>query len=190
MADVTATATRPRLTYEELCRMPDDGNRYQLVEGEAFMTPSPDFGHQDLIKRLLYAFEDAIQDGSVVAFAPLDVVLSERTALQPDLLFIREENLGIIRRVVHGAPDLVVEVLSPSTAYLDRSLKLEAYARYRVPECWLIDRETRKIEIYRRDAKEGFYRLAAHLGAGDRATTPLLPGLSVDVAALFSDSGT
>jgi Uma2 family endonuclease len=190
MADVTATATRPRLTYEELCRMPDDGNRYQLVEGEAFMTPSPDFGHQRILARLYRSFEDAIQDGSVVAFAPLDVVLSERTALQPDLLFIREENLGIIRGVVHGAPDLVVEVLSPSTAYLDRSLKLEAYARYQVPECWIIDREARKIEVYRRDPKKGFYRLAAHLGAGDRATTPLLPGLAIEVAVLFNDPAT
>ena len=182
---MTHPLVRPHVTYEELCRIPSDGNRYELFEGEAYMTPSPDLRHQRAVRRLARAFEDAITDGSEVLFAPMDVVLGEATAVQPDLIFVLETNAGILRDVVRGVPDLLVEVLSPSTAKVDRGLKMETYARYGVAEYWLVDIEKLAIEIYRLDPAAKAYRLTQRCREGDVATTPLLPRLSIATSKLF-----
>jgi Uma2 family endonuclease len=121
-----------------------------------------------------------------VFVAPLDTVLSEATALQPDVVFVRQENAAVLRDVIRGAPDLVVEVLSPSTAAFDRGPKLEAYARHGVGECWLVDDQSTRIEVFRLEGGSGYRRVAV-LAAGDMATTRLVPGLALDVARLFAE---
>lgn len=176
---------RPHLTYEELCQVPSDGNRYELFEGEAYMTPSPDLRHQRTVRRLARAFEDAITDGSEVLFAPLDVVLGEATAVQPDLILVLKRNADILKDVVRGVPDLVVEVLSRSTEKIDRGLKMETYARYGVGEYWIVDAERKTVEIYRLDRGARAYRLSATCREGDVVTTPLLPELSTAASELL-----
>jgi Uma2 family endonuclease len=106
--------------------------------------------------------------------------------VQPDLVLVLERSLGILQGVIRGVPDLVVEVLSPSTAAMDRGLKMETYARYGVGEHWIVDGAQSAVEIYRLDAVAGAYRLTATCRAGDQAGTPLLPLLSIDITALFT----
>lgn len=175
------------LTYDDLCRLPPDGNRYELFDGEVHLAPSPNTRHQEIVFRLALAFRSAIQDRSRLFLSPLDVVFAPATALQPDLLLIREERREIVRDVVRGAPDLVIEVLSSSTAELDRRLKKEIYARHGVGECWIVDGAASTIEIQRLDRETGAYRLAETCRPGGRATTPLLPALSIDVREIFAD---
>ncbi len=176
---------RPYTTYEDLCRIPSDGQRYELIDGEVFLASSPNSRHQIILRRLFRLFEDAAPGRSEVFFAPLDVVLAGDTALQPDLILVLEENLDVVQDVIRGVPDLVAEVLSPSTAEMDRRRKAEAYARHGIGEYWILDLGARSIEILRLDRGRKAYRLAATLHPGDHAATPLLPDLSVDLAALF-----
>ena len=132
-------------------------------------------------------FADAIRDRSEVIIAPMDVVLAEAAAFQPDLIFIKEQNREIIKGVVHGSPDLVVEVLSDSTEKRDRGPKMETYSRYGIREYWLVDLNNRAIEIYRLDENAGAYRFIETCREVDKAGTPLLPSLAVDVKSLFAD---
>jgi Uma2 family endonuclease len=149
------------------------------------LAPSPTSWHQEIVIRLLLLFRQAVQDRSRALIAPLDVVLARSTALQPDLLLVLEENLGIVGDVVRGAPDLVIEVLSPSTAEIDRGIKRDLYARHGISEYWLVDPASESIEILRLDAETGAYQLASSLHAGEQATTALLPALSIDLSQLF-----
>jgi len=176
---------RPHLTYAELSRLPADGHRYELFDGEAHMSPSPSARHQRVLANLLVAFRAAIRDGSEVFIAPLDVVLSPTTALQPDLVLILAGNAQIVRDVIRGVPDLVLEVLSPSTAEMDRGLKLETYARHGVGEYWIVDPEREEIEVHRLDREAGAYRLVEAFRRGGRVASPLLTALAVDVAEIF-----
>lgn len=184
---MSAPLVKPHTTYEQLCAMPSDGNRWELIGGEAFMSPSPSLRHQRLVQRLFMALHAAIRDGSEVFIAPLDTVLSEDTALQPDVVFVRQENSAILRDVIRGTPDLVVEVLSPSNAAFDRGPKLEAYARHGVGECWIVDDQGRVVEVFRLESGSRAYRREAILRTGDGITTPLVPALALDVTALFAD---
>ncbi|HEY0781306.1 MAG TPA: Uma2 family endonuclease [Thermoanaerobaculia bacterium] len=180
-----APLVRPHITYEELCEIPDVGNRYELFDGEAYMTASPLVPHQLILGQLYVAFLGAARDRAQVLFAPMDVVLAPDTAVQPDLIVIRNERREIVRDVVRGAPDLVVEILSPSTSYRDRGLKMESYARHGIGEYWIVDGAAREVEIYRLEPGKGAYRLVATCRVGDRATTPLLPALAIPVESLF-----
>jgi Uma2 family endonuclease len=177
---------RPYITYEELCLLPDDGHRYELFDGEAYMCPSPSFWHQKLLLRLGNLFSTAIGRRGEVFIAPMDVVLGPATVPQPDLGVILAEHTSIIQDVVRGVPDLVLEILSRSTAAMDRGLKKQTYARHGIPEYWIVVPEQEAIEIYRLDRAAGAYRLTETCRRGDRATTPLLPALSVDVTELFA----
>jgi Uma2 family endonuclease len=184
---MSAPLVKPYITYEELQQLPSEGNRWELIDGEAYMTPAPNRIHQKIVRRLARAFEDAIEDLSEVYLAPLDVVLAEATALQPDLIFVHEENREILQDQIRGVPDLVAEVLSPSTVKMDRGVKMETYARHGVPEYWIVDPGAESIEIYRIDRAVRRYRHEGTHATGNRATTPLLPALSVDPADLFAD---
>lgn len=175
------------LTYEDLLRQFPDETLCQLFEGKLVMTPSPVFRHQELLNRLVLAFNLALPPGAKLFFAPFDVVLSPTDVAQPDLLVILAANRAILQDVVRGAPDLVLEVLSPSTESLDRKVKKAAYARFGVTEYWIVDGERQTVEIYRQTASGIEYELTAALGLGDRAGTSLLPKLDLDVAELFAE---
>ena len=132
----------PKLTYEQFRQLPDDGKRYELVCGEVHLTPSPTTKHQIILYRLVSSLDVYLSKTRLgrLLFAPLDVRLSVDTALQPDLIYIASAHAAIIQEdYIRGTPDLVVEILSPSTAAHDRATKLPLYAEAGVGEMWIID---------------------------------------------------
>ena len=177
--------TSLKYTHDDLLQLPDDGKRREIIDGELYVTPSPVNYHQKILFNLTLAFGKFLESHPLgeLRFAPLDVILSEHDVLEPDLLFVLNEHLDILQDWVRGAPDLVIEILSPSTEVRDRGIKLKAYARYGVGEYWIVDPNGQFIEVYRLGA-EG-YRLAGTYTKGVVVETPLLPGFSLAVARIF-----
>lgn len=181
------TPRRVMLTYEDYCRMPS-GNRYELVEGDIRMTPSPSVFHQRIsrrIEKVLLEWVERHELGEVL-HAPIDVVLSEHNVVQPDILYVARERLGIIKEAnIQGAPDLVVEILSPSTAEWDRVTKRRVYARFGVREFWIVDPEGRNIEVcVFRDCELKTFQVYP---PGTRLSSPLLNDFTLDVAEVFRE---
>ena len=179
---------QPILTYAELRLMPEDGKRYELIDGEVIVSPSPSEKHQRASGRLYVSWAVHVEKNRLgrVYYAPFDVVFSEKTALQPDLLFVSKARLGIIGpEYIIGAPDLVVEILSPSRPAYDRVTKLEQYALYGVAEYWIVDPMTERVEIdVLVDRK---YELKGTFTGSQVLSTALLPGWEVAVTNLFSE---
>jgi Uma2 family endonuclease len=177
--------TSLKYTHDDLLQLPDDGKRREIIDGELYVTPSPVNYHQKVLLNLTGAFWMFLESHPLgeMRFAPLDVILSEHDVLEPDLLFVLNEHLDILQDWVRGAPDLVIEILSPSTEGRDRGIKLKAYARYGVGEYWIVDPAAQVIEVYRLGA-EG-YRLAGTHTRDMAVETPLLLGFSLAVARIF-----
>jgi Uma2 family endonuclease len=187
MAGVKAAI--PRVSYADMERWPEDGRRYELYDGEVFEIPSPLPIHQMVLGRLHLALAGYVREhGGVVLVAPLDIVLTDFDVVQPDLLlFVRErQHLIHPRKVTRHAPDLAIEILSPSTAANDRGRKLRLLARHRVSEFWLVDPDAPAVEIYvlsgDRLVPGGVAR------ATDRLRSPLLPDLELSPADLVPES--
>jgi Uma2 family endonuclease len=175
-----------KFTYEDLQHFPSDGNRYEIVDGELFVTPSPIPLHQRIIGNLFARLWQHAKEHRLgeVFVAPLDIVFTDSTVLEPDVLFVSQSRRHIVGdKNLAGPPDLVVEVLSDSSRRLDREIKPKQYALHGVPEFWRIDPEAKTLEIFR--LKEDAYELADGLGFGDELTSPLFPGLSVPVSSLW-----
>jgi Uma2 family endonuclease len=140
-------------TYEEFARLPNDGNRYEVVAGDLHVTPAPHPLHTRVAFRLGHQIESFLEQhglGGWVATSPVDVLLADGDYVQPDLVYIRREREGIVSdRGIEAAPDLVVDVLSASTASRDRGIKRERYAWFGVPHYWLVDLDARHIEVFR-----------------------------------------
>lgn len=186
-------------TYEDWLRLPSDGWKYEVIKGVLYMVPAPRPMHQDISRELLYrmlAFVKAQRLGRVY-YAPVDVFLpGQETPVQPDLLFIIRERLDMVRpdEGIFGAPDLVVEVLSPSDWYTDRKVKFALYAETGVREYWIVDpksygevrRRAGRIEVYvlRSSAtalRGAEYELLGRWGASEVVRSEVLPGFSVAV---------
>lgn len=174
-----------RLTYEDYCLLPNNGRRYEIIDGDLFATASPLWRHQDVLSNLLLQLSAFVQKqrlGKVVT-GPMDVAFSSNDVVQPDLLYVSKARVSVITaRNVPGAPDLVVEVLSEGTAQIDRTTKLKLYARYGVAEYWVVDPATCRVEIYR-SASRG-YELAAQLDSTQTLTSPLFPGFALPLSKL------
>lgn len=172
------------LTYADLASFPDDGLRRELLDGELLVSPAPRLRHQRIVGRLHFAIEAHLREhgGGQVYIAPADVVLSERTVLEPDLLFVSDQQLDILTEAnVQGAPALVIEVLSDPR--IDRVRKRDLYARYGVPEYWIVDPDADRVEVYRLQGDR--YAKPEILEPGETLATPLVDGLAVDVAELL-----
>lgn len=176
---------RPILSVEDLAQLPDDGKRYEILEGDLAVSPSPNRKHQNAIRRLSSFFIQAESQSHGEWYpAPFDVVLDKHNVVEPDLLFIRQDRLDIITDAnVQGVPDLVVEVLSPSTQDRDLGVKAHVYARFQIPEYWLVDPDAETLTIYRL-AAEG-YQLIGTFRIGDSVVSPLFPDLPLSVADIF-----
>ncbi len=161
--------------------------RYELLGGELFMTPSPTWRHQAILLRLANRLQTFAEDHGLgqVAVAPLDVVFSEHNVAQPDILFISAGRVDIVDENgdVRGAPDLVVEILSPSTLERDRTTKRTLYARYGVQEYWLVDPNDETIDVL--SLTESGYARVDRFGRSDTLTSPLLPELAAALADVF-----
>jgi Uma2 family endonuclease len=178
----------PRRTVEDYLLLPDDGPRYQLIDGELYMAPSPNSFHQDISRNLVMILGPFIARRKLgkLYHAPFDVYLSEHNVFQPDVLFISNARAEILTKAgVKGAPDFVVEILSPSTARLDLDLKRRAYARFGVEELWIIDPKAREIGVYR--FAENVEEPVATFREGDLIETRIFPGLKIDAREVFEE---
>lgn len=180
-----APITAELLTVEDYRATPE-GTRYQLIEGDLIMAPAPNLHHQQIVRNLsqiLCGYAEKHSLGEVL-FAPCDVFLSPHDVVQPDLLFVAKANSGILAEDgVHGAPDLVIEVLSWSTAQLDKKQKRRIYARAGVKEMWLVDPLLLQIQIY--DFARDAAKPVALIEEDETFSTPLLPGLTLSAAEIF-----
>jgi len=184
------TQVIPKLTYEEFRQLPDDGKRYELIGGEVHLTPAPNTKHQFVVHNLDIALSLYVQKNKLgeVWEAPLEVRLTEDTALQPDLVFVASTRVEIVREeFIAGAPDLVVEVLSASTAVHDRATKLPIYAEAGVPEVWLIDTQAKTVEVLKLQGKK--YFVDATLAGDQVLTSNLFPGWQLPLRDLFDFRG-
>lgn len=141
------TTTTP-LVYEDLENFPDDGLRREIIAGELFVTPSPEYLHQRAVVKIAMALHQyELKFGGEVTVAPMDVVLSAQNVVEPDIIYVGSDRMDVIgKRAIRGVPSLVVEVLSPSSASADRVKKRALYARFAIPEYWIVDPESRTIE--------------------------------------------
>jgi len=174
-----------RLNYDDLCLLPNDGKRYEIIDGELFVTPAPNFAHQRMVTRLTRHLSAFVEDNGLgeIFVSPFDVVFSEFDVVEPDILYISKARYSVVtEKNVQGAPDLVIEVLSQSTARIDRTTKLKLYARYGVKEYWIIDPNPPSAEIYRREKDS--LELAVILAPGDPLTSLHLPGFSLPLRKL------
>ena len=175
-----------KFTYEDYKNTPDD-KRYELLDGELITAPAPNLGHQDISARLGWRLMRFVEEGDLgkVFPAPCDVVLSNTDVVQPDLLFVSREREHILvgGDNVQGAPDLVVEILSPSTAGRDRTLKRSLYARHGVGEYWLVDPDDEPVTVMA--LGEGGFETAAVYRKGQTLTSSTLPGFAVGLDEIF-----
>lgn len=184
-----AQAATARLTYQDLLAMPEDGKRHELIDGVYYVSSAPRPLHQVVLTLLTALLGRHLDDQPLgqLLIGPVTVVFSDTDVVEPDLIYIARERLGIVTEinVSGGAPDLVVEILSPSTRRRDLVLKRRLYESRGVGEYWIVDPRAATVQVLRLDG--GSYRAAAVLGAGDELTTPLLPGLAVPLDAVFAD---
>ncbi len=174
-------------TYEDLRHTPDDGKRYEVLEGDLIVSPSPKVKHQRIAYKLSLFLGAAEAAGTGMALpAPMDVVLSERDVVEPDLLFIAKDRLGIMTADnVRGAPDLVVEVISEGSRHRDVITKRHIYERHGVRFYWLVDPEEETVRVF--ELKDGAYGEPRVLTAGQELGCALFPGITQDVGKLFSE---
>jgi len=182
--------TTLRWTSADLEFLPDDGKRYEIIDGELYVSRQPSWPHQRVCLRLGGALDVWSQEtGLGEANAAPGVIFAEDDDVAPDLVWVSAERLPLILGLdakLHGAPDLVIEVLSPGSANerRDREVKLKLYSRRGVREYWLIHWRLRQIEVYRR--VDSTLELVATWLESDHLESPLLPGFSYPVRQLFS----
>jgi Uma2 family endonuclease len=182
-------ATQPitGLTYDDLAGFPDDNFRRELIDGELIVTASPATRHQRAVAALTSAFYAwCRQHGGEVFPAPLDVYFSHTTVLEPDVLFVGpSRRKQVEEKFVRGAPDIVVEVSSPSTRRLELIRKREVYQRFGVPEYWYVDLQSDRVEINELTGERyGDPRMRYR---DDVLTTPLAPGLEISVGEVLGE---
>lgn len=171
-------------TYDDYRELPDDGNRYEVIKGALHVTPAPSSYHQTLSKRLLHLFYQLELEGKGLAFhAPIDLLMPGAEPVQPDLIYLAadQENL-VTQKGIEGVPEMIVEILSPSTATRDRTVKLHLYQKCGVRRYALVDPGARTLELFSLDG--GSYRLEQSLGPED--TYSIIDyGITFDMATLF-----
>lgn len=176
------------LTYWEYTLLPDDGKRYEILEGELFMTPSPKTKHQVVIGNLFYELTSFLKTKVIgkVFVAPFDVILSQNNVVEPDVIFISNENSDIITEDnIQGSPDLLVEIVSPSTERNDREKKKAVYEKFGVKEYWIVDPEKEEVEIY--TLVQNKYRLFDCINKESTLSSSVINGFSIEAKQLFID---
>jgi Uma2 family endonuclease len=188
---VRPPASDVKLTYDDFVHFPEDGKRHELIDGEHFVTASPNLKHQTIagnLHGLLWTYLRQHQVGRLF-FAPFDVVFSDFDVVEPDLLFVSKARQADILTASHvrGAPDLVVEIGSSSTRQRDETIKRRLYERFGVREYWVVDPDLDEIKVYRL-ADGRFVRAAVlALEQDDGLTSPLFPGLELPLTDIFAE---
>lgn len=176
------------ITAGEYYNLPDESPNYQLVEGELIMAPAPNRYHQTVSQNLELIIGNFLRENPIGRLydAPLDVELDEHNVFQPDKVFVSKARESILtEHGIKGTPDLVIEILSPSNAALDRQRKRKVYARTGVEELWFVDPDARRVEVYR--LQEDAERAAALYYQPDELESAMLPGLKIAVREVFAE---
>ncbi len=178
----------PPLTVENFRLLPETGPRYQLIEGDLHMAPAPSRYHQEISRNLELILGNYLKENPLgkIYDAPFDVYLDETNVFQPDILYVSKRRYSILTpEGAEGAPDLIVEILSPRTARLDLNIKSRQYARHGVEELWIIDPVPRTLSVYR--FRENPKEPVLVLPQSGQATTPHFPDLVIDLSEVFAE---
>jgi Uma2 family endonuclease len=184
--------TATRLTYDDLAALPQDGLRHELIDGEHLVSPSPLLRHQAVVVNLTHLLVGLVRAKGLgkIYSGPVDVVFSPHDVVVPDLVFVSAARVAVLTPAnIQGAPDLAVEVLSPSNRRWDEIRKRDLYERAGVAEYWIVDPEAETVKVLRRLADGAGFGRAELLSAHQRdvLSSPLLPGLEVPVSELFAE---
>jgi Uma2 family endonuclease len=177
-----------KFTYQDYLHLPDDGKRYQVIDGELHMVPAPVPYHQKVLTSLFKLIDSFVvgRNLGVVLVAPCDVVLTDVDIVQPDIFFISQERLDIIKeKNIQGTPDLVVEILSPHSEKIDKITKTKLYARFGVKEYWIVDPDKKEVTVLK--LKGDSYKSQDVSGVRDSFKSTLLKGLEIEVSEIFPD---
>jgi Uma2 family endonuclease len=180
-----------KLTYDDFVLFPDDGKRHELIDGEHYVTPSPNMRHQRIsgdLHGFLWTYLEAHRVGQLFS-APFDVVFSHFDVVEPDLLYMSNETAArvLTPQNVRGTPDLVVEIGSPGTRKRDETIKRRLYERSGVSEYWVVDPDVDVVRVFRDEAGRFGQAVELSLESGDMLTTPLLPGFELALTRLFRE---
>lgn len=173
-------------TYEDYLKL-NDGNQYELIGGELILVPSPQAAHQKAGRKLVQIIGLFIDKNNLgeLFYAPFDVILSDKDKPQPDIMFISKERLNIItQKGVHGAPDLIIEILSPSTGSLDKVRKSKLYYTHGVKEYWIVDPNDKSVQMFTRGKNN--WNLYESYDTNQTLLSPLLPGLEIPLNEIFT----
>ena len=178
-----------KLTYDDFVRFPDDGKRHELIDGEHYVTPSPNTKHQRISINLTVLIGGWLERNPIgeLFHAPFDVVFSNFDVVEPDLLYLSNARAAEALTALHvrGVPELVIEIGSPGTRKRDETIKRRLYERTGVSEYWVVDPKKDTIRVYRREG-DGFGPATEFsVDAGDVLTTSLLPGLEIPLARVL-----
>jgi len=178
---------RDLLTYDDYVTFPDsDGIRKEIIEGELFMSPAPSIKHQSILRNLFRIIDKFVLENELgeVLFAPCDVIFSNINIMQPDILYISNENLEILTTLnIKGAPDLIIEILSPSTIENDRIYKKLVYEKFGVKEYWIVDPQEEIIEVW--SLKNARFQLFHKAKKTEKLTSKLLEDLELELSLIF-----
>jgi Uma2 family endonuclease len=179
-----------KLTYDDFLLFPDDGKRHELIDGEHYVTPSPNVKHQRVsmnLVRAMLSYLDAHPVGEIFS-APLDIVLSPHDVVEPDLFYVSHERAGQVLTPANarGAPELVIEIASKGTRKRDETIKRRLYEREGVAEYWVVDPEVDAVRVYRRAGDRFDRAVELTCERNDVLTTPLLPGLEMMLTRIFA----
>jgi Uma2 family endonuclease len=180
-------ADKKKFTYDDYLKMPED-ERYELIEGELLMSPSPATKHQKILRELVLTVVSHVKKKALgeVFFAPYDIFFDDENVLQPDLIFVSKDNVSIItEKNIHGSPDLVVEILSESTAYRDLIQKKKLYERFGVKEYWVVAPDDELVEVYIL-TENGGYQLSRSYIKEDTLTSRMIKGLQLHLKEIFA----
>jgi len=163
-----------------------EGAPYQLIEGELVMTPAPNPRHQIILGNIVEKIRSFIKGKGIALFSPVDVYLDDENAFQPDLVYLSEERKAIIKKDgIYGAPDIVIEILSPSTAHYDLREKFKVYERTGVREYWIVDPDMKTVEVYINDG--GAFSLKYKVEVEGEVGSTILEGFKINIEEIFTD---
>ena len=184
-------ASGVKLTYDDFLLFPDDGMRHELIDGEHYVTASPNTKHQVVSGNLYWLLRTYLEQHPIgrIYYAPFDVLFSKFDVVEPDLLYLSNERAADVLTTQHvkGSPDLIIEIGSPSTRQRDETIKRRLYERTAVTEYWVVDPDLDVVRVYRREGDRFARPVELACESGDVLTTPLFSGLNLQLADIFKE---
>lgn len=187
-SDSSNWPTQGSWAYKDFLRLPEDGNRYEIIRGTLYMSPAPSFAHQNAISNLCFHLKAFTRPNKLglVLVAPFEIHFDEDTRpVQPDIVYIPKDKISSSAKYYEGSPELVVEVLSPSSRRYDMSIKLDIYEQFGVREHWIVDPKFHSITIYYLPENGTEYILAGEFSKQETISSQLLEGFSLPVESIF-----